>query len=113
MTSQGSASGRFTRAVQTHNLFMAEVALKEMGNPSLLIALDYLVLLTTERPEKFPLAALRWHGRFELEARTLTLAESQLALSALVALGERDAGAVEILPQLLRKVRPTLMPLVS
>ena len=44
MTSQGSASGRFTRAVQTRNLFMAEVALKEIGNPSLLIALDFVVL---------------------------------------------------------------------
>jgi hypothetical protein len=31
---------------------MAEVALKEMGTPSLLIASDYLVLLTTERPGK-------------------------------------------------------------
>ena len=76
MTSQGSASGRFTRAVQTRNLFMAEVALKEMGNPSLLLAIDYLVLLVAEKPAKFPLAALRWHGRLELEATTLTLAES-------------------------------------
>ena len=82
MTSQGSASGRFTRATQTRNLFMAEVALKEMGNPSLLLALDYVAMLAEGNPEKFPLAALRWHGRFELEARTLTLAESQLALSA-------------------------------
>jgi hypothetical protein len=95
------------------NLFMAEVALKEMGTPSLINALEYLVLLTTERPEKFPLAALRWHGRFELEARTLTLAESQLALSALIALGEGDAEAVEVLRRLLRKVRPTLLPKVS
>ena len=110
MTSQGSASGRFTRAVQTRNLFMVEVALKEMGVPSLINALDYLVLLTTERPEKFPLAALRWHGRFELEARTLSLAESQLALSALVALGDGDAESVEVLRRLLRKVRPTLLP---
>jgi hypothetical protein len=39
-----------------------------MGNPSLLVALDYLVLLVTARPEKYPLAALRWHGWFELEA---------------------------------------------
>ena len=95
------------------NLFMAEVAVKEMGTPSLINALEYLVLLTTERPEKFPLAALRWHGRFELEARTLTLAESQLALSALIALGEGDAEAVEVLRRLLRKVRPTLLPKVS
>ena len=33
MTSQGSASGRFTRAIQQRNLFMAEIALKEMGTP--------------------------------------------------------------------------------
>jgi hypothetical protein len=113
MTSQGSASARFTRAVQTRNLFMAEVALKEIGTPSLLIALDSLVRPTTERPEKFPLAALRWHGRFELEARTLTLAESQLTLSAPVALGEGDAEAIDVLRRLLRKVRPTLLPRVS
>jgi hypothetical protein len=68
MTSQGSASGRFTRAIQTRNLLMAEVAPKEMGTPSLINALGYLVLLTTERPAKYPLAALRWRGRFELEA---------------------------------------------
>ena len=54
------------------------------------------MLLTTERPEKFALTALRWHGRFELEARTLSLAESQLALSALVALGEGDVEAVAV-----------------
>lgn len=35
------------------------------GKPSLLVAIDYLQLLVTERPAKFPLAALRWHGRFE------------------------------------------------
>ena len=113
MTSQGSASGRFTRAVQTRNLFMAEVALKEMGNPSLLLAIEYLQLLVLERPAKFPLAALRWHGRLELEATTLTLAESQLALSALVAMGEGNADAVDVLRGLLRKVRPTMLPLVS
>jgi len=92
---------------------MVEVALKEMGNPSLLIALDYLVLLTTAKPEKYVMAALRWHRRFELEARTLTLAESQLALSLLVAMGEGDADAVDVLRRLLRKVRPTLLPKVS
>jgi hypothetical protein len=58
MTSQGSASGRFTRAVQTRNLFMAEVALKEMGSPSLLLALDYIVLLSelSQRRPGLPLS---------------------------------------------------------
>ena len=88
---------------------MAEVALKEMGSPSLLVAIEYLQLLVLERPAKYSLAALRWHGRLELEATTLTLAESQLALSALVAMGEGNAEAVEVLWRLLRRVRPTTL----
>jgi hypothetical protein len=113
MTSQGTASGTFTRAIQTRNLFLAEVALKEMGDPSLLVALDYLVLVLAERPAKYPLAAPRWHGRFSLEARTLTLAEAQLALSALVAMGDGDAEAIDVLRRLLRKTRAALLPRVS
>jgi hypothetical protein len=113
MTSQGSASGRFTRAIQQRNLFAAEVALKEMGTPSLLLALDYLLLLAEERPVKYPLAALRWHGRLELEAPTLTLAESQLALSALAAIGEGSRETHAVLLGLLRKVRPTLLRRLS
>src|ERR1700675_819387 len=74
MTSQGSASSRFSRAIQQRNLFAAEVALKEMGTPSLLVAIDYLLLLADERPAKDPLAAWRWHVRFELGAATLTVA---------------------------------------
>ena len=42
MTSQGTAHGRFTRAIERRNLFQAELALREMGAPSLLVALDYL-----------------------------------------------------------------------
>jgi hypothetical protein len=44
MTSQGSAHGRFTRAVKQRNLFGAEMAMREMRNLSLLVALDYLDL---------------------------------------------------------------------
>lgn len=76
-------------------------------------AIDYLVLLTQEKPAKFAGAAIRWHGRLELEATTLTLAESQLALSALVEMGEGDTEAVDVLRRLLRKVRPTVLPRVS
>ena len=77
MTSQGSASGRFTRAIQQRNLFMAEAALREMGNPSLIWALDYVILLAELQPAKAKTAALRWHGRLELEAPTLTTAVSR------------------------------------
>jgi hypothetical protein len=50
-----------------------------------------------------------WHGRLELEAATLTLAESQLALSALASLCAGDTASVDVLRRLLRKVRPTLL----
>jgi len=60
MTSQGSVSGRFTRAIKQRNLFGAEMAMRELGNPSLLDALAYLDLLAEAKPEKLEQAALRW-----------------------------------------------------
>jgi hypothetical protein len=110
MTSQGSASVRFTRAIQQRNLFAAETALREMGTPSLLVALDYLGLLSELRPDRFDGAAIRWHGRLELETPTLTLAESQLALAALGALRAGDGSALDVLRRLLGRVRPTVRP---
>ena len=109
MTSQGSAHGRFTRAVKARNLFQAEVALRDLGGVSLLDALDYLDLLAELKPAKVEQAALRWHGRLELESGTLTLAEAQLALAALASLcaGQRDA--IPLLRRLLRRVKPTLL----
>ena len=81
-----------------------------MRDPSLLVALDYLALLAELKPERFPAAAVRWHGRLELEAPTLTLTESQFAHAALAALREGERDAVNVLRSLLRKARPTLLP---
>lgn len=96
-------------AIKQRDLFGAELAVREAGSLSLLDAFDYLELLAETKPEKVEQAALRWHGRLELEASMMTLAESQLALAALASLcaGERDT--VEILRRLLRRVRPTLV----
>jgi hypothetical protein len=113
VTSQGTAHGRFTRAIQRRNLFQAELAMRELGTPSLLDALAYLDLLAEVRPEKLERAAVRWHGRLETEAATLTLAESQLALAALASLCAGERGAVEILRSVVRRARPTLLPRVS
>jgi hypothetical protein len=109
MTSQGSAHGRLTRAIAARNLFQVEVALRELRGVSLLDALDYLDLLAEQRPEKLEQAALRWHGRLELEAGVLTLAESQLALAALAALCGGQREAVTILRRLVRRAKPTLV----
>ena len=109
MTSQGTAHGRFTRAIQRRNLFQAELALREMRDPSLLVLVDYLELLADVRPDKFDRAAVRWHGRLELESAVLTIAESQLALAALGALRAGDRSACEILRRLLRRTRPTVV----
>jgi hypothetical protein len=109
MTSQGSARGRFVRAIQTRNLWAAEMALREMGNPPLLDALNYLELLAEVKPEKLERAAVRWHGRLEREASTLTLAESQLALAALASLAAGDREVIAVLHRLVRQVRPSLV----
>jgi hypothetical protein len=113
MTSQGSAHGRFQRAIQRRNLFQAELAMREMGVASLLDALAYLDLLADVRPDKLERAAVRWHGRLETEAATLTLAESQLALAALASLCAGEREALQILRSLVRRARPTLLPRVS
>jgi hypothetical protein len=114
MTTQGTASGRFTRAIQQRNLWAAELSMRELGHPPTLeAALAYLDLLAEQKPEKLERACLRWHGRLETEAPLLTLSESQLALAALASLcaGERDA--VGVLRRLLRRVRPTTVPAVG
>ena len=76
MTSQGSSHGRFSRALAQKNVRGAEIAAKEMGGLSLIDALDYLVLLAELQPARAPSAAIRWHGRLELESLVLTLTES-------------------------------------
>ena len=68
-----------------------------MRDPSLLVLVDYLELLADVRPDKFDRAAVRWHGRLELESAVLTIAESELALAALGALRAGDKEAAEIL----------------
>ena len=110
MRSQGSAHARFVRAVKTKNQFQAELALKEMGTPSLLVALDYIVLLVQlDKRAKAQLAALRWHGRLELEARTLTLDESRLALNLLEMLCAGDLEVLPVMHRLMRRVQPTVV----
>lgn len=83
--------------------------MRETGRVSLLDVLDYLALPAELRPGRAERAAVRWHGRLEVEAATLTLAESQLALAALTALCAGECDAAAILRGLLDRARPTLV----
>jgi hypothetical protein len=108
MTSQGSASGRFTRAIQQRNLFEAEIAAREMRGLSLADALDLVILIAAQRPDRLERVAVRWHGRLEVELPMLTLAESRFALAALERL-PADPRAGDLLRKLLRQASPTTL----
>jgi hypothetical protein len=66
-------------------------------------------LLAELRPAKAPDAAVRWHGRLETEAATLTIADLSLALTALIALCQGDREALGLLRGLVQRVRPTVV----
>jgi hypothetical protein len=53
--------------------------------------------MAKDDPARFGRAAVRWHGRFALEANRLELAESQLALAALASLPHDDEAALAVL----------------
>jgi hypothetical protein len=53
MTSQGTAYGRFARAIRSRNLLNAEIAAREMGELSLPDALAFCLLLAEVDPPLF------------------------------------------------------------
>jgi hypothetical protein len=52
MTSQGSAHGRFQRAIRNRNLLKAEIAAREIGELSLSDALAFCLLLADVDPPR-------------------------------------------------------------
>jgi len=61
----------------------AESTARELGRLGLLDALDYLVLLAAEAPERYDRAARRWLARLLEESPALTADETVLALGCL------------------------------
>jgi hypothetical protein len=103
MTSQGSAHGRFQRAIARRNLFHAELAAREMGRVNLADALALALLIAEVDPDRWPRAAARWHARFVQEAQGIGLDEAALALSAVRALpGPHGDVAAQTLRHLAR-----------
>jgi uncharacterized protein with PIN domain len=108
MTSQGSAGARFARAIKQRQLFAAELAARELRGLSLADALELVILIAAQRPDRLERAAVRWHGRLEVELPALTLAESRFALAALERL-PADPQAGDLLRKLLRQASPTTL----
>lgn len=105
MTGQGSPLTRFRRAIQHGSLILAIDAAKEQGRLDLGDALSLIELVAAQRDDLFERSALRWHARFEQEVPGLSLEESALALSALLALRRvpDDGTANEALSVLLSR----------
>jgi hypothetical protein len=103
MTSQGTAHGRFQRAIHRRHVEAAEMAAREMGGLSLADALALCELLANVDPARYERAALRWMQRF-IDERLPPLTEVALAASALAELrhGDRNAG-VETLKRLIHR----------
>jgi hypothetical protein len=97
MTSQGTAHGRFQRAIHQRNVLAAETAAREMGGLSLADALSLCELLANADPARYERAALRWLQRF-IDERLPPLTEVGLAASALAELrhGNRNVGTATL-----------------
>ena len=102
VTSQGSAHGRFQRALERGRIDQAEMAARELGKLGLIDALALVVGYARAGSPKFEPAAVRWLARLALEGRDMQLADVQLAAVALGCLrGPRHEGAEKTLLRLL------------
>lgn len=103
MTSQGSAHGRFVRAIERRNLVAAETAARELGHLAPGDALKLVLLYASIGSSKFEPAAVRWVARFALE-RACSLGTLQLAAASFASLrGPDGESATRALVELARR----------
>jgi hypothetical protein len=95
VTSDGSAYARFRRALLTGNSTLVITAARELPQIALDDALRICLVLRDGDPDRYERAAVRWLGRFALEARGVTIDAIRAAAAALDALPERAAEAME------------------
>jgi hypothetical protein len=100
VTSQGSAYGRFRRALATGNLTIIRAAAAELPRVGLQDALEVCLLFREEAGDRFERAAARWLGRFALEGRDVTLEAIQRAAAAFDAMPDRPESSMEALASL-------------
>ena len=103
VTSQGSAYGRFRRALDTGNTTEALATATELDFVSLPDALE-LVLLLVDDSKRFRRAALRWHARYCAEVPDVGFEEAQAVLACLAGLaGRQPKAAAEALAALVHR----------
>src|SRR5690242_8791555 len=100
VTSDGSAYARFRRALETGNELLVLGAARELPQIALDDALRIFLVLRDGDPARYDRAAVRWLGRFALEARAVTIRDLRAAAAALDALPTRSAEAMEQLQTL-------------
>src|SRR5438552_16165323 len=89
MTSGGSAYVRFRRALEIGNELLVLAAARELPRIALDDALRICLVLRDGDADRYRRAAVRWLGRFALEARDVTIEDLRLAAEALDALRDR------------------------
>src|SRR5947209_3106575 len=100
VTSDGSPYARFRRALDTGNELLVLTAARELPQIALADALRICLVLRDGDRERYERAAVRWPGRFALEARGVTIDALRYAGDALDALPDRTPEAMEQLQRL-------------
>jgi hypothetical protein len=100
MTADGNPYVRFRRALATGSEALVTAAARELPQVALDDALRICLVLRGGDPARYERAAVRWLGRFALEARGATIDDLRTAAEALDALPEATLEAMEQLQRL-------------
>jgi hypothetical protein len=95
VTSDGSPYARFRRALETGNELLVLSTARELPQIALDDALRICLVLRDGDRDRYERAAVRWLGRFALEARAVTIRDLRAAAAALDALPTRAGEAME------------------
>ena len=100
VSSEGNPYARFKRALQTGNEALVIASALELPRIALDDALRICLVLRDGDPRRYERAAVRWLGRFALEASAATIDDLRRAADALDALPVRPAESMERLQRL-------------
>jgi hypothetical protein len=100
MNDTGTAYARFRRALETGNEMLVIAAAHELPQIALDDALRICLVLRAGDPLRYERAAVRWLGRFALEARGVTMRDLRAAAEALAVLPSSAGEAMERLQRL-------------